>query len=131
VDPLAPAFFTLGANASSGNVYVAAEHVDGTLIGPATTIKSATPVKPGETIMLFATGFGSTLASGDALAVPPAIVIDGIAANVTFAGLVGPGLYQINVTVPPNVTLGQDVLVVGLSSNFETQPNAYITVAAQ
>ena len=61
----------------------------------------------------------------------PAIVIDGIAANVTFAGQVGPGLYQINVTVPPNVTLGQDVLVVGLSSNFETQPNAYIPIAAQ
>ena len=131
VDPLAPAFFSLGANAVSGNVYVAAEHVDGTLIGPAATIKSATPVKPGETIMLFATGFGPTLASGEALAVQPAIVIDGIAANVTFAGLVGPGLYQINVTVPTNVTVGQDVLVVGLSSNFETQPNAYITVAAQ
>ena len=128
---LAPAFFTLGANAASGNVYIAAEHVDGTLIGPAATIKTATPAEPGETIMLFATGFGPTLASGQALAVPPAIAIDGIAANVTFAGQVGPGLYQINVAVPPNVTLGQDVLVVGLSSNFETQPNAYLTIAAQ
>src|SRR5271154_2455623 len=33
VDPLAPAFFTVGTNATSGNVYVAAEHADGTLIG--------------------------------------------------------------------------------------------------
>ena len=131
LDLLAPAFFTLGANATSGNVYIAAEHVDGTLIGPAATIKTATPAEPGETIMLFATGFGPTLASGEALAVPPAIVIDGIAADVTFAGQVGPGLYQINVTVPSNVTLGQDVLVVGLSSNFETQPNAFLTIAAQ
>jgi uncharacterized protein (TIGR03437 family) len=131
VDPLAPAFFTLGENATTGNVYIAAEHTDGTLIGPAATIKTATPAEPGETIMLFATGFGPQLASGETLAVAPAIVIDGISANVSFAGLVGPGLYQINVTVPSNVTLGQDALVVGFSSNFETQPNAYLTIAAQ
>jgi uncharacterized protein (TIGR03437 family) len=63
--------------------------------------------------------------------VTPAIVIDGILANVSFAGLVGPGVYQLNVTVPPNVRLGQDVLVVGLSGNFETQPNEFLTIAAQ
>jgi len=131
VDPLAPAFFTLGVNAVSGNVYIAAEHANGTLIGPAATIKNATPAEPGETIMLFATGFGPTAASGEVLAVAPAIVIDGISADVSFAGLVGPGLYQINVTVPSNVTLGQDVLVIGLSGNFETQPNAFLTIAAQ
>jgi uncharacterized protein (TIGR03437 family) len=55
--------------------------------------------------------------------VTPAIVIDGIDADVSFAGLVGPGLYQFNV-VPSTVTLGQDVLVVGLSGNFDTQSNA-------
>ena len=131
VDPLAPAFFTLGANATSGNIYIAAEHANGTPIGPAATIKNATPAEPGETIVLFATGFGPPLASGEVLAVTPAIVIDGIAADVTFAGLVGPGLYQFNVVVPSNVTLGQDVLVVGLSGNFETQPNAFLTIAAQ
>jgi uncharacterized protein (TIGR03437 family) len=131
VDPLAPAFFTLGTNATNGNNYVAAEHANGTLIGPAATIQTATPAEPGETIMLFATGFGAPLTSGQALAQAPAIVIDGIDADVTFAGLVGPGLYQFNVVVPSTVTIGQDVLVVGLSSNFETQPNAFLTIAAQ
>ena len=131
VDPLAPAFFTLGTNATSGNTYVAAEHADGTLIGPPATIKTATPAEPGETIVLFATGFGPTPASGGALAVTPTIVIDGIDADVSFAGAVGPGLYQFNVVVPSTVTLGQDVLVVGLSGNFETQPNAFLTIAAQ
>jgi uncharacterized protein (TIGR03118 family) len=82
VDALAPAFFTLGANAAGGNVYIAAEHANGTLIGPA-TIKNATPAEPGETIMLFATGFGPTAASGEVLAVAPAIVIDGIPADVS------------------------------------------------
>jgi len=130
VNPLAPAFFTLGTNATSGNVYVAAEHTNGTLIGPPATIKGATPAEPGETIMLFATGFGPALASG-VLGVTPEIVIDGIAAPVNFAGQVGPGLYQFNVVVPPTATLGQDLLVVGLSGNFETQPNAFLTIAAQ
>jgi uncharacterized protein (TIGR03118 family) len=131
VDPLAPAFFTIGTNATSGNMYVAAEHVNGMPIGPAATIKTATPAEPGETIMLFATGFGPTPASGEALTVTPIIVIDGIVADVNFAGLVGPGLYQFNVVVPSTVTLGQDVLVVGLAGNFETQLNAFLTIASQ
>jgi len=131
VDPLAPAFFTLGTNATSGNAYVAAEHADGTLIGPPSTIKTATPAEPGETIVMYATGFGPPAASGEVLAVTPTITIDGIDAKVTFAGLVGPGLYQFNVVVPLAATLGQDVLVVGLLGNFETQPNAFLTIAAQ
>jgi uncharacterized protein (TIGR03118 family) len=131
VDLMAPAFFTLGANPTNGNIYVAAQHANGTLIGPSATIKTATPAEPGETIMLYATGFGPPLASGGTLAVTPAIVIDGLAADVTFAGLVGQGLYQFNVVVPPGVTLGQDVLVVGLLGNFATQPNAFLAIAAQ
>jgi len=65
------------------------------------------------------------------LAATPTIAIDGIAADVTFDGLMGPGLHQLNVVVPSTVTLGQDVLVVGLSGDFETQPNAFLTIAAQ
>ena len=131
VEPLAPAFFTLGTNATNGNAYIAAQHANGTLIGPAATIKTATPAEPGETIMLFGTGFGAPINSGQQLAPAPSIVIDGIEADVTFAGLVGPGLCQFNVVVPSTVTLGQDVLVVGLSGNFETQPNAFLTIASQ
>jgi uncharacterized protein (TIGR03437 family) len=131
VDPLAPAFFTLGTNATSGNVYIAAQHADGTLIGPPSTIKTATPAQPGETIVIYATGFGPPAASGEVLAVTPTITMDGIDAEVLFAGLVGPGLYQFNVVVPPAATLGQDVLVVGLLGNFETQPNAFLAIAAQ
>jgi hypothetical protein len=35
------------------------------------------------------------------------------------------------VVVPAGVTPGQDVLVVALSGNFETQPNAFLTIGAQ
>jgi uncharacterized protein (TIGR03437 family) len=96
VEPLAPAFFTLGTNATNGNAYIAAQHANGTLIGPAATIKTATPAEPGETIMLFGTGFGAPVNSGELLAPAPTIVIDGIEADFTFAGLVGPGLCQFN-----------------------------------
>jgi uncharacterized protein (TIGR03118 family) len=129
--PLAPAFFTLGTNATSGNAYIAAEHADGTLIGPPSTIKTASPAEPGEIVVLYATGFGPSAASGEVLAVTPTITIDGIDAEVMFAGLVGPGLYQFNVVVPPSVSRGQDVLVVGLLGNSETQVNAFLTIAAQ
>jgi uncharacterized protein (TIGR03118 family) len=127
VNPLAPAFFTLGGTATSG--YIAAEHIDGTPVGPSAIFKTARPASPGETIMVFGTGFGPSFVPGEPLTVPPAIVIDGMTANVSFAGQVGPGLYQINVTVPSNVALGQDVLVVGLLSNFETQANVFLTIA--
>jgi hypothetical protein len=43
----------VGTNATSGNAYVAAEHVGGTL---GATIENATPAEPGETITMFATG---------------------------------------------------------------------------
>jgi uncharacterized protein (TIGR03118 family) len=122
VEPLAPAFFTIGTNATSGNIYIAAEHANGTLIGPAATIAGATPAEPGETIVLFSTGLGPTLASSGGIAVTPTIAIDGIVADVSFAGLVGPGLYQLNVVVPSTVTLGQDVLVVGLSGTLKHNP---------
>jgi uncharacterized protein (TIGR03437 family) len=81
--------------------------------------------------VLYGTGFGPSLASSEVLEVTPTIAVDGIATDVTFAGLVGPGLYQFNLVVPVGVRLGQDVLVVGLSGNFGTQPNAYLTIAAQ
>jgi len=131
VEPLAPGFFTLGTSPTTGNIYIAAEHANGTLIGPPSIIKGATPAEPGETIVLFATGFGSDLSSGGVLVVPPTIAIDGFAADVNFAGVVGPGLYQFNLVVPTTITRGHDALVVGLTANYETQSNAFLTIASQ
>ena len=56
-------------------------------------------------------------------------MIDAVEAQVTFAGLVGPGLYQINVVVPTGLTSG-DHLITALLGDAETQLNAFITVAA-
>jgi len=80
-------------------------HTDGTIAGP------ARPAKPGEIVSLFGTGFGPTtpttgsgvLLNGAAALANPAqlqVRIGGQSATVQFAGLTGPGLYQVNVTVP-------------------------------
>jgi uncharacterized protein (TIGR03437 family) len=102
---LMPAFFTLF------DEHVSAVHADGTLVGPAGFIDSAatTPARPGETVLLYGTGFGPTnpdAASGRILTEsaqtvnPVRIQIDTQEAAVAFAGLTSAGLYQFNVTIP-------------------------------
>jgi uncharacterized protein (TIGR03437 family) len=98
---------------------------------------TTTPATAGETIAIYGTGFGQTspaapngqvLSSALPLPVPPTIVIDGEVASVTFAGMVEPGVYQFNVVIPANVSTSQDVFVIGLLGNGETQANAFITM---
>jgi uncharacterized protein (TIGR03118 family) len=139
VQSAAPAFFIIGTNATTGAHYIAATHANGTLIGPA-TITGATPAEPGETIVLYGAGFGATspatpkgqpITSPLALPVLPLISIDGFPATVQYAGLTGTGLYQINVVVPQGVQRGADDLTVALLGDAESQPGAYLTIAAQ
>ncbi|HEX4138264.1 MAG TPA: TIGR03118 family protein [Bryobacteraceae bacterium] len=141
VQIIAPAFFTLGTNTANGDVYIFAEHADGTFVGPAGLVKGATssPAKPGETISIFATGFGQTspafpngqvISSVFPMPAPPVIVIDGIVAGATSAGLVGTGVYQFKVAVPTGIQTGDD-LVVALLADGETQQNAFLAIASQ
>lgn len=67
------------------------------------------PARPGETILLYGTGFGPTtprVGSGQVFSGAARIVgevsvtIGGAKATVQFAGLISPGLYQLNVVVP-------------------------------
>ena len=80
------------------------------LVGPSNTFSYNTrPVKAGEILTLYGVGFGPTttfVPSGRAFYgaaptnSPVTVTIAGVNATVAFAGLVGAGLYQINVTVP-------------------------------
>ena len=110
--PAAPSFLLL-----AGTKYPVAQHADYSLLGPGSMFApeySFTPATAGETIILYATGFGlpsAALVSGSAtqfgvLPNLPSIRIGGVAANVTFAALISPGLYQINVMVPATLTTG-------------------------
>jgi uncharacterized protein (TIGR03118 family) len=137
--PMAPAFFIIGTNATTGAHYVAATHANGTLIGPP-TITGATPAEPGEVIVMYGTGFGAgssaipngkVITSAITLPVNPLISIDGLAASVQFAGITEAGLYQFNVVVPLGVQRGADDLAVALIGDTESQPGAFITIAAQ
>ena len=140
----APAFFTIGAKNSAGNSYIAATHADGSIAGPPGLITGATttPFNLGETAVLYGNGFAGTasavpngqiISSAISLATTPVVMIGGVPANVSFAGLTATGEFQFNVVIPATLTLtgtgNVDVPVVIQSGGEQTQSNAVISVA--
>jgi uncharacterized protein (TIGR03437 family) len=128
-----PALFTIDNGA-----YVAALHADYTLVGNANLLPGVTtlPAQPGETILLYGTGFGPTnpplltdqlVATPSPLANTVQVTIGGVAATVVYAGLVESGLYQLNVTVPASLTSG-NAAVVATVGGLSTQSGVAITV---
>jgi uncharacterized protein (TIGR03437 family) len=123
---VAPSFLLFTAKG-----YIAARHADkdSTLVGPASLYPgSSTPAKAGETISLYAAGFGlpaTALVNGSssqsgALPVLPVCQVGGVPAVVAFAGVVGPGLYQLNLTIPATAATGDNT--VGCTYNGQTTP---------
>jgi uncharacterized protein (TIGR03437 family) len=129
---VSPAFFTFDS------MHVAATHADGTDIGAPNSIPGVktTPAAPGETIVMYATGLGTTnppVATGTAstgvapLATPISVIsIGGVGASASFSGLIGPGLYQLNVVVPN--TPGGDVPIVAQIGGAQTQTGVVINI---
>ena len=123
---------------STGVAYVYARHVDGSLVGPASLVPGqSTPAAPGETIAIAANGFGPTdtpIAPGDPsqsglLPQPwPLVTIGGLPARVSFAGLAGAGIYQLNITVPTTLGPGDYEIVVSYNG-ATTQPGVLISCA--
>jgi uncharacterized protein (TIGR03437 family) len=127
----APAFFTFGDG------YVAAQHLNYSVVGAPNLLPGVvtTPAQPGETILLYATGFGPTnpalptaqlVTTPEPLANSVQITIGTVTAQVTFGGLVGPGLYQFNVTVP-NLPNG-DAAVLATIGGVTSQTGVSVTV---
>ena len=96
-----------------------------------------TSAKPGQIITLWGSGLGADAADSDtvfstsphAINVPLTIYIGGVQAQIQYAGSSGyPGVVQINVYVPSNVTPGCGVPIVGVVgtvvSNTVTLPVA-------
>ncbi len=129
--PVSPSFFVF-----NGGPYVVGQHADYSYLGPTSLYPGlSTPAKPGEVIILYANGFGPTSVqvvngsknqSGD-LKPPPVIKIGGVAADVTFAGLVGPGEYVFAVKVPPGTPDG-DQPITATYGGVSTQPGTLLTV---
>ena len=130
VQAYSPTFFEFGAGP-----YVTAVHADGSLVGPTSLYPGySTPARPGETILLFANGFGPTsvpvmggsLQQSGSLSVNPVVTIGGAPAMLQFAGLISPGLYQFNVTVP--AAPDGDNALVATYNGLATQAGVLLTV---
>jgi uncharacterized protein (TIGR03437 family) len=128
--PLSPSFFVFDGT------HVAAVHLNGGLLGPNSLYPgSTTPAKPGETVVLYANGFGLTSIpavsgspnQGGTLSPLPVVKIGGIAATVLFAGLVAPGEFQFNVVVPTSTPDG-DQPIVASYNGLSTKSGTEITV---
>lgn len=128
---LSPSFFVF-----NGGPYLAARHIDGSYLGPATLFPGlTTPAKPGEIVELFANGFGPTsnpivsgsLVQSGTLFPLPSVTIGGVKADVSFAGLILPGEFQFNVTIPASLADG-DHAVTCTYNGVSTQAGTLITV---
>jgi uncharacterized protein (TIGR03118 family) len=127
-----PGFFLLKDNAS-----VAALHSSGAIVGATTLYPGeSSPATPGETIAIFATGFGPTnpaITNGAIVSAPqpvvtaPTVTIGGVSAQVVFAGLVSAGVYQLNVIVPASLPAGNPAIVAQVGS-ISSQAGATVAV---
>jgi uncharacterized protein (TIGR03437 family) len=103
-----------------------------------TGFTTSAAVGPGDIVSLYGSGFGPTNSPlGDGVVFTGAypttnqvtVSIGGVAANVLWAGLVGAGLYQMNVVVPANLSDG-DQAVIASVAGLSSQSTALIKVAA-
>jgi uncharacterized protein (TIGR03437 family) len=110
---VAPAIFSISASQA------AITNSDNSLNGP------ANPANRGGVVVIYATGFGATAASG-AATTPVSVVIGGATFSAAYAGVSPgtPGLYQVNValpaTMPPGLALPLYLKQGGAMSNTVT-----------
>jgi uncharacterized protein (TIGR03437 family) len=128
---LAPAFALAG-----GTQYLASTHGNGTYVGPVSLGPGFSPAAPGEEIVLYGFGFGlpsgAPLVAGSStqtgnLPEEPQVQIGGQTAQVDFAGLILPGLYQFNVVVPITAVNG-DNTVTAVYNKVPISTLGYISV---
>lgn len=147
--PASPGMFTFPQNQGR---YIAGVVLDSSTafeyLAPAGLLGSSAqsrPAKAGDTIVLFATGFGPTTTllnpeiaasvayplahtGGDISTAAAQITIGGQAATLQFCGIVSPGVYQINTVVPPGVTAGDQAVKVTLLSGPSVTQTVFIPV---
>jgi uncharacterized protein (TIGR03118 family) len=129
--PFGPAFFLLAGK------YAVAQHANGTIVGAAALVpNNSTPAAPGETVALFATGLGNTnppfppgqiVTAPAPLAAPATVMIGGIPASVSFAGLVQTGVYQVNAVVPLSAPSGDNAVTVQVGG-YTSPGGVFLTV---
>jgi virginiamycin B lyase len=140
VQTYSPAFFTLSP---PNQRYIAAIIPSGPggafdYLAPSGAVAgdSSRPAMGGDTVVLYATGFGPTnptppdgevFSGAFGTATPVAVTIGGLNATVAWAGLVSPGLVQLNVSVPVGLPNG-DAAVVASVGGVQSQSDVFIPV---
>jgi uncharacterized protein (TIGR03437 family) len=118
-------------------LFVQSNYVAAVRTSDGTVLSRGVAAKPADVIELYGTGFGPTTGSIDAgfdstgaysTSSQVTVRIGGILADVRFAGRVGPGLYQINVTVPAGLPSG-DHPVIASFAGMSTQCEALLKIA--
>jgi len=113
-----------------GNYALAVRVSDGAILS------GAGAVKPGDVLELFGTGFGPVSPAVPAglifsgayrSANPITVTVGGVAANVSWGGLISPGLFQLNVTVPATLASG-DHPIIASSGGVNSQTNALLGI---
>jgi uncharacterized protein (TIGR03437 family) len=109
---------------------------DGTLVSPSDTFASVVTrgAKAGDAVSLYATGLGITSPAypegrliEQPISIPlPVVTVGGRAAKVLYAGLISPGLYQINIEVPELAAGEQEIVVT--AQGTRTQQKAMLFV---
>jgi uncharacterized protein (TIGR03437 family) len=137
-----PSFFFWTLPSPNSLKYLIAQHSDYTRVGSVGLFPGnsppTTPAQPGETIILYGTGFGPTTPAippgtettvFNNLVPTPTATVGGITATVAYAGLaIGfCEFYQVNLTIPPSAPSGEDLAVV-LKVNGTQSFAGYITV---
>ena len=109
-----PALFTYGAG---GLTFAAAVAVpSGVIVGDPSVEPGTAKLKPGGYVELYVNSMlpskSGSINPPNTLQTFPTVTIGGVDAPVSYAGLVGPGLIQVNVQVPQTAAAGnQQVLV--------------------
>ncbi len=115
------------------------KNADGTyaVVGPTGAFPYATrPIAAGDTLILYGVGFGATdppvksgqpVTTAAATVNPVTVTIGGVSAPVTYSGIVGPGLYQINVVVPAGTPSGDQPIQASVSGR-QTGAGTVVTV---
>jgi uncharacterized protein (TIGR03437 family) len=148
LDTISPALFAYSTPDGQGNLYYAGLTApDTAYVAPSNLFGVPTiggfpvrPVRPGEVVQLFGTGFGETnpptpagrLAGAAELVTKGTMRIGGLPATIAYQGMAPgfAGVYQFNVTVPAGLQNGNHRIEIDIQGKT-TPLNAFLPVQAQ
>jgi uncharacterized protein (TIGR03437 family) len=129
VKPFSPALFTY---TGSGTTFAAAVALSGSVLGDPSIVPGTVKAKVGDYVSLYANSVllakSGTIDPPHTLQTFPTVSIGGINAPVSYAGIVSPGLFQINVQVPAGVPPGEASVVVTYQG-VASQPGVVIPIS--